>query len=306
MTQLDFVIIGAQRAGTSYLNACLRDHPGLYLCPDEVPYFEDPFFATTPPSALAPVFARARPGQALGIQRPDYLAREECAARIRLHSPDARALAVLRDPVSRAISAYFWYTQFGLLPLEPIDVGFERLLSGTVDPAYPRAKDILDYGLYGRHLSHWFAQFGRDQVLVLLSQDLRRPETFRHVYGFLGVDPDLRSRPLRPANAGVYDQRRLRVLRLRRRLAWSWDGVTTYHYRPRRLRRPLLFVPNAAIVTLDRVVLSRLFGNDLPRLSPDLEARLRAVYAADGALLESLLGRDFTGWRRVASPPPSA
>ena len=103
-----------------------------------------------------------------------------------------------------------------------------------------------------------------------------------------------------PHNAGVYDMRRLRVLRARRRFAWSWSDQTEYHYQPRRLRRPLHFLPNAAIVGFDRLVLARLYGNEQPRLDPELTARLRAVYRDDVGVLEELLGRDFSGWQAVS------
>ncbi len=300
---LDLVVVGAQRAGSSHLSACLGDHPQIYLCPDEVPYFEDPFFANTPPSALAAVFARAHSGQRLGIHRPEYLAHPQCAERIHAHSPAARIVVVLRDPVARAVSAYFWYVQFGLLPLEALDTGMERLLSGAADPAYLRAHEIVDFGMYGHQLRRYLDVFGPDRVLVVLADELDDAATYARMWRFLDVDPDHRPPPPdRRANAGVYDIRRLRVLRTRRRLAWSWDRATTYEYRPRRRRQPLRFLPNAAVVGFDRVVLARLFGNGSADLRADLEARLRAVYTPDLAQLSSLLDRDLTAWGGEPSP----
>ncbi|MDQ4132931.1 MAG: sulfotransferase domain-containing protein, partial [Actinomycetota bacterium] len=234
-----------------------------------------------------------------GIQRPEYLVRDECPARIRAHSPEARVLAVLRDPVARAVSAWFWYVQFGRVPFISVDAGIEALLDGTLGAAYPHGPEVLEYGFYGRHLSRYLDQFGPERVLVLLIDELEEPATFARIYGFLGVDPEHRPAPAGRAltNAGVYDRRRLRVLRVRRRWVWSWDGVTTYTYRPRRWRRPLAFLPNAAVVAFDRVVLASLFGNERPRLRPDLETRLRALYTPDVAVLESLLGRDLSAWK---------
>lgn len=302
--RLDFVIVGAQRAGSTHLNACLQGHPDVFLCPDEVPYFEDPFFLTTPPSELQTALAGARRGQRRGIQRPDYLARPECAQRIRSFAPDARILVVLRDPVARAVSAYFWYVQFGLLPPVSLNVGMDKLLGGWHDRAYPHSPEIVEYGFYGRHLRRYLDHFGPEQVLVLLSEELRDPATFQRVYRFLGVDPSAVVRVrIGRTNPGVYDMRRLRVLRLRRRLVWSWDDTTTYSYRPRRLRRPFRFVANAAIVGFDRVVLSRVFGNGPPSLQADVEERLRATYSDDVRVLESLLGRDLVSWRRVRCVP---
>ncbi len=296
---LDVVVVGAQRAGSSHLSACLGDHPEIYLCPDEVPYFEDPFFANTAPSALAAVFARARPGQRLGIHRPEYLARPECAERIHRHSPAARIVVVLRDPVARAVSAYFWYMQFGLLPLVALGEGMERLLAGRADPDYPRASEVIDFGRYGGQLRRYLDLFGPDQVLVELATELDDQATYARLWKFLDVDPGHRPPPPdRRANRGVYDLRRLRVLRSRRNLAWSWDRATTYEYRSRRLRQPLRSVTSAAVVGFDRLVLARLLGNGSADLRPDHEAHLRAIYAPDLALVTSLTGLDLTAWER--------
>jgi hypothetical protein len=296
---LDFVVVGAQRSATTHLNACLRSHPEIYMCRDEVPYFEHPFFESSDASALAAALGGATEGQRRGIQRPDYLARPECAGNIRSVAPTARILAVLRDPVDRAVSAYHWYVQFGLLPLVPLDEGMERLLAGWTDPAHPRAAEIIELGFYGRHLQRYVDAFGPDQVLVLLGDDLRDPDTFRVVFRFLGVDEHhVLPNAERPTNAGTYDLRRLRVLRARRRFAWSWDDVTEYTYRPRRLRRPLASAVSAAVVGFDRVVLARALGAGPPvALRPDLERRLRDLYVEDVEQLERMLGRDLRRWR---------
>jgi Sulfotransferase domain len=300
---IDFVVVGAQRSATTHLNACLRSHPQVFMCRDEVPYFEHPFFESSSPSSLGDALAGADVGQRRGIQRPDYLARPECPANIHAVAPDARILAVLRDPVARAISAYHWYVQFGLLPLVPLDQGIEQLLDGWSDPSHPRAGEIIELGFYGRHLRRYVDAFGADQVLVLLGSDLGDPHTFPRVFRFLGVDEHHVPRAIdRRTNAGAYDLRRLRVLRARRRLAWSWDDATRYTYQARRRRRPIASLVSAAIVGFDRVVLARALGDGQPPvLRPDLDRRLRATYARDVELLEVLLGRDLTCWSEGAS-----
>jgi hypothetical protein len=297
-TPLDFVIVGAQRSASTSLSTCLRRHPELFIYPDEVPYFEDPFFSSTAPSEFAKVFAAAHPGQRRGIQRPDYLGRPECAINIKTYAPDARILAVLRRPSARAVSAYFWYVQFGLLPLLPLDEGMERLLDGWTDTAYPRAREIIEYGFYGRHLSRYVETFGRDRVLALVDEDMHGLTALRRVYEFLGVSTAMgATRPEGVRNAGVYDLRRLRCLRARRRFVWSWDDVSVFECQRRRRRRPLRFLPNAAIVGFDRLVLARIFRDAQRSLRPDVATRLAAVYAPDVARLEALLQRDLATWR---------
>jgi hypothetical protein len=296
------VVVGAQRAGSTHLAATLEQHPGLYVCPDEVPFFEDPFFGNSDPAALVPVFAAARPDQRLGIHCPSYLGHGEVAARLVARDPGVRVLAVLREPVARAVSLYFWYVQFGMLPLEPLATGMDRLLDGWSDPAYPHAHEVIDWGLYGKHWQRYVDVFSPDQLLVLLIGELDDPGAWRRVFAFLDVDSAFSPEPhLGPKNAGVYDLRRLRWLRTRERWAWSWQETTSYEYRPRRLRKPVRFLLNGAVVGLDRYVLARVFGNDVPTLPPATEARLRARYTDDISHLESLLARDLSSWRQPAS-----
>src|SRR5439155_16486860 len=131
-----------------------------HLEADEVPYFEDPFYDRSPPDAFAAVFASADPHRRWGIHRPDYLGLEPCAARIHAYDPNCRIVVALRDPVSRAVSAYFWYVQFRMLPLVPLNEGLRRLLDGWTDDDAPHATEILDFGRYGHHLQRYVDTFG--------------------------------------------------------------------------------------------------------------------------------------------------
>ena len=85
-----FLIIGAQKAGSTFLHETLRQHPSLFLPRYETPIFEDPFYqAGAVQSELGRILAPARPDQKPGIKRPDYLGRPECPARLARHRRDA-------------------------------------------------------------------------------------------------------------------------------------------------------------------------------------------------------------------------
>ena len=295
--RIDFVLVGAQKAGTTQLNECLDEHPEIFMPHDDVPIFLDPLYANSDPAELAKALAPATPRQRRGIRGTEYLAQPECAERLRAAGVE-RVLAVLRDPVARAVSGYCWYVQFGRLPFVPAEAGLRRLVDGWTDPRYPYAGDVLELGRYGGQLARYLDVFGRDAVLVLRDRELRDAATFRRVFEFLDVDPGVQPRSSGGrSNSGVYDERRLRWLRLRRRFAFQWDGVTEYTYRPRRLRRPVAFAVSAAVVAVDRLLLARVFGNRKPALSDELTARLRAYYRDDVDALETMLGWDLAAWR---------
>jgi hypothetical protein len=299
---LDYLVVGAQKAGSTHLADCLGAHPGLFMCPDEVPYFEDPFYGASDPAELAHAVAGAQPGQARGIHRPEYLAKAECPPRIAADAPAARVLAVLRDPASRAMSAYSWYVQFGLLPLAPIDAGLARLLDGWTDPAYPRSAEVLEWGRYGPQLERFARAVGPDRMLVLLSDDMRAADFPAAAYGFLDVDPSFRPpHAAERTNEGAYDPRRLRWLRARRRFAFSWDDERVYTYVPRRRRHPAKSAVAAGFVAVDRYLLAPVLGGSRPDVPAALASRLRAYYADDVDAVESFLGRAVPAeWRAGA------
>ncbi|MEJ2887932.1 sulfotransferase domain-containing protein [Actinomycetospora aeridis] len=300
----DFVIIGAQKAASTLLLNSLRDHPEAWLPAHEEPYFRDPVFT---PDGF-PAFARPyayRTETRLGLKCPDYLGRPEVPRRLAglLDTPDL--VVCLRDPVARAVSAYFWKVRWGLLPLLPVDEGMRRLLDGGLRDHDGSAGDVLEWGRYGAHLSRYLEVFPREKLMILVDEDLRRaPDvTLDAVARHLGItERGVGEVSRRGANEGVYSRSRLRFLRLRTPLVLRWDAQRTYASipKPHRLAPRLA---NAAVGALDSKVLSRVCDNTRPALSPEVDAELRAFYRDDVAVVEELLGRDLD-WGPTARRHP--
>jgi hypothetical protein len=292
----DFVIIGAQKAASTLVVECLRQHPQVYMPRGETHYFLDHEFFNQTTADLAAVFAGQERVLRRGIKCPDYLGQPDCAARIRatLGSPDI--LAVLRNPADRAVSAYFWRMRWGQLPVASAEIGLRRLLKGEYD-SIPRAAEILEYGKYGKHLSRFEHTFGRQHMLVLLDRDMARDahETIRRVYEFLRVDADVRPAALRRRqNEGVYPLQRIRLLRRRNRFVYdNGDPATGRLRRPRRLF-PL--AASSAVVLADRHLAARLYGNERPTISDELRRELEDYYRSDIQMLESSLSTDLAHW----------
>jgi hypothetical protein len=295
----DFVIIGAQKAGSTALMQQLRDHPQVYLPAGETRYFRDPWYLFQDPSVLSSEVATAKPGvRRRGIKCPDLLGLDECAPRVLDALGRVQLIAVLREPVSRAISAYYWYMQWGYLPVESPDVGLRRILDGAHGDAYPRAAEVLEFGLYGKHLARWTGLFGAERLLVLVDDDLRdQPEReLSAAFGFLGVPTGV-PMPRRHAsvNTGVYSVERLRFLQRRHRhILREIPGFTgRYLQRP---RSPRGWAVDRSVAAIDRLVLSRIYSNDRPELPADLQERLAGYYRDDVIELQRLTGRDLSHW----------
>ena len=164
MTLPNFLVIGAQRAGTSLLHQILLAHPDVYVPAQrkEVHYFDryfergDEWYQSYFPAAGA-----AGRYRAIGEITPDYLATEEAPVRIHALLPACRMIAILRNPVDRV---YSWYQHARRSRNERRD--FATFLHE--EPA------ALCSGLYHRHLQSYLALFPREALLVLLYEELLR------------------------------------------------------------------------------------------------------------------------------------
>jgi len=196
----DFLVLGAQKAGTTALYSYLRRHPGI-TGPSwkEVSYFDRHY-------ARGPAWYRGnfplRRAELVGEASPSYLFHPLAPERAAALVPGARLIALVRDPVERAYSQYQHSVDFGREPLsfeEALDREEERL-EGEVerlcaDPRYFSSAwwdhTYVARGLYAEQLERWYAAFPHEQLLVLANEELseRPAETYARVLEFLGAPP---------------------------------------------------------------------------------------------------------------------
>jgi hypothetical protein len=199
----DFLILGAQKAGTTALYAYLRRHPGI-TGPSwkEVSYF-DRHYARGPSwyRGNFPNVLRAR-GALVGEASPSYLFHPLGPERVKELLPEAQLVVLVRNPIDRALSHYHHEVALGREPLsfehalaaeeQRLDGEEERLRS---DPRYfSRAWWSHTYkarGRYAEQLERWLAVFPREQLLILPSEELLdEPEcTHAQVLEFLEAPP---------------------------------------------------------------------------------------------------------------------
>lgn len=290
--RLDYIVIGAQKAGSTYLMQCLQDHPSLHMPRSETPFFEDPDYDPSRLSDLNDLLRNATSGQLRGIKRPSYLGQPEVPERIASHYPDIKLIAILREPLSRAISAYFHLMKMGLIPIRPVEVGLACILEGKYGDDYPAAKSVLTYGLYHQHLTRYFEHFQRQQIEVLIYDDIQhQPEAaIRRTYAFLGVNTEYTAvrRSNRPM-AAIYSLNRLRLYNLLLPLAFK----TSSDHSRIHLRSSLM---KKMVSATDQYLLKYAFSNEKPTLSKGLANRVREYYRDDVASLRSLIGHNLRAW----------
>lgn len=295
----DFAIIGAQKAGSTALMRVLGEHPQVHMPPGETRYFRDPWYQMESADVLDAAMRTEKPWvRRRGIKSPDLLGDPPCARRLRDALGEIDLIAILREPVDRAISAYFYYMQWGLLPLDAAETGLRGILSGGYAD-HPRAAEILEFGLYGKHLHRFAEVFPAGRLVTILDDDLRADFTdaARQIVEHLGVDTSI---PLKaPArlrtNEGVYSQTRLRFLQRRHRyLLRSYPGFPGKYLQGAAGLRPKLL--DKGIAAVDRLVLARVLDNSKPEISAQLRADLYEYYRDDIRRVSEFLGRDLRRW----------
>jgi hypothetical protein len=189
-----FVIVGAQRCGTTYLYRLLDEHPEIEMAkplrpepkffldeeryPLGLPYYESQFFSQPD--------TRVR-----GEKGTSYIESEIAAQRIKATLPEATVLVVLRDPVHRAISNYRFSLENGVedLPLA------QAMRAATDERPWDRARfsvspyDYLARGRYADYIERLARNVTPEQIHVILFEDLVvDASVIAGLYETLGVD----------------------------------------------------------------------------------------------------------------------
>lgn len=298
----DFVIIGAQKAGSTALMRSLGAHPQIHLPVKETVYFRDPWYQFQGVEELERGARTRKPAVTRrGIKSPDILGDPSCAGRVhQTLGPDTQLIAVLRDPVRRAISSYYWGMQWGWIPIEDPNVGIPRIMSGLYREAYPRASEVLEYGRYAAHLKRFIELFGRDQLAIVTDEELKADidMQMRRIFEFLKVDPDRSVRiPTKRVNSGVYSMRRLQFLKRRHRYIYRpFEGFEAFGAHPHRPASMTGYLSDRAIAAWDRLVLARVLPNEPPRIERPVLNSLATYYRDDVRELSLILDKDLHHW----------
>ncbi len=293
VTMPNFLIIGAQKAGTTSLYYYLKQHPQIYMSPVKEAHFfdqdegEEADFRGPGRSPTAPItsiddyralFRGVTSERAVGEATPSYIYIPEAPGRIRRRLPDAKLVAVLRNPADRAYSAFLHTVRSGREPL----TDFARALGEEEARIRDNWHPLFHYrqrGFYHDQLGRYFDAFGRDRVGVYLYEDLRADPlgVLGGIFRFLGVDETFVPDTSVEYNAsGVPRNRAVRSL-VRR------TNALTPALKP--------FLPFG----LRQRIKGGIFAKP-PPLAPEVREKLIEAYRPDILRLQGLIGRDLSLW----------
>lgn len=219
MTRLaiNFIVLGAEEKVVAGLRATLSAQPGIWMpvVPVEPFFGDDERFGRGVEWFSEEVLEPPRSARTIGLFGPEYMAgtadagSQLIASRVASALPDVLFVALLSDPIARAVSLYY-----ESVPEGPDEGSVEEVARELLDPARLEAarwgepgegRCVVD-GEYGRILASYAAHFPSDRFLVGFWEEfeLRPAELVTRILGFLGVgDPADGVDPEQPVGGGV-------------------------------------------------------------------------------------------------------
>lgn len=196
----DYFIIGAQKSGTTALFNLLQQHPKVAKQKGEIHFF-DLNYAKGQDWYEKRFLGWHNHGLVAGDKSPYYLFQPLVAERLHHYYPDAKIFIVLRNPIDRSYSQY-WFNRRGkrekLETFEEAIEAEEKRLQGLKeqfdeDPLY-KSFNYMHYSYLARsryveQIREWLKYFPRDQIMIVDSNDLRHHtvETLSQAFSFLGL-----------------------------------------------------------------------------------------------------------------------
>lgn len=286
---IDFLVIGAQKSGTTTLFKYMQQHPQLHLPAQKETHF---FVSEDGPSKGLPwylqtYFAGADERKRWGEVCPSYLGYSVAPERIHAMCPDARLVAILRNPVDRAYSHYRMAVR-----RETESRTFRQAVENLRDrqggspktKIWDDAPFVLEFSRYGRSLERYLRYFDQEQMLILFQEDLiSHPEAvLARLLTFLEVDARHR-----PSNLG-----REYHVGGEKRVPWLDDWV--------RRRTILKRVAKRALGSKANLQAARFWFKQL-NIKP---VRNEGPSPEDRELLREILGEDVALLKRLFSLQP--
>jgi hypothetical protein len=297
MTLPNFFIIGAAKAGTTALYEYLKQHPQIFMALVKEPKFfafQNEALAFAGPGdmeaqrnvvtdlfAYENLFRGAGGARAIGEASVIYLYSEQACARIRHYVPDAKLIAVLRNPVERAFSNYLMNVRDGRETLE-----FADALAAEEKRIRENWEFIWHYtraGFYFQQLRRYYDAFPSAQLHIILHEDLEQAplRVTQETFAFLEVNPSFQPDVWVKHNVSTAVPKwRYRIPR------------RTLRSRPARWLKP--YLPARAQRKMEQVLQQR--DKPRPAMQPQVRRHLQALFREDILALQDLIRRDLSAW----------
>jgi Sulfotransferase family len=283
MSRPNFIYIGPDKAGSSWLHEILIRHPEVFMPEAKDLYFFDRYYDHGTAWYLSHFRGAGVAHRVVGEVCQDYLFDARAPQRIEESlGRDVRFMVTLRDPADRAFSSYLYMLKHG----EP---------AGTFTNALRTRPELIEHGRYASSLGRFVDRFGRDSVHVAVFDDLvADPQLFLDdLLRWLGISPMELSEEMLAARLEAGRARSVVLARLAR---WG-AGVV----RERNGANVVGRVKRSPVV---QHALYRALGSERPTMTADERAAVHHALAPEVEQLDAEFGLDLAqrwGWPLPAS-----
>lgn len=277
--RVDFLGLGAQKAGTSWLHRMLAAHPQVFMAQAEDKDLK--FFSAHYDYGYAWYerhFAAGGGAERRGEFSTSYFYSQEAPARVHAYNPNARLVLSLREPVDRLISHHRHEIRTGRLePDVPLTAGVAS------NPSY------VEQSMYFTQLTRWLEHFPLASFHIVIFEELFRDpgRSLRELYEFVGVSPEF----VPPSIHEKVNEGRVP----RSRLIDKGVQLSTATLRAVGAGWLVDSLKRAGVEKKLKAVNSRSDNS----LDAAFVAKLRAMFTHENAQLAKLLGRDLSIWNRA-------
>ena len=294
----NFLIIGAAKSGTTAIYTYIKQHPDIFMSPKkELRYFSNinPQPKAVPKQYIHEsvstleeykhYFDTVAHEKIIGESSPTYLYTPGTAENIKSHIPNVKLLAILRNPVDRAYSAYTHALREWKEPAKSFEEGL-ALETQRINAGWGMLWHYVNAGHYHKQLLRYYQCFKASQIKVVLHDDLvKSPEKLlEDLFIFLDVDPnfhpDISSRP----NVSGFPKNK-----------WFDNFLRTLFLEDNFLKRISQGLFNT---TFRKKITTKIRKANLEKRAMPLELRkqLAAIFSEDIHDLEKLINRDLSHW----------
>lgn len=276
----NFIIVGAMKGGTTSLAHMLRRHPDIYMPKREVHFFDKPDYRGGA-AAYATRFTGRQQELAIGEKTPTYSHHPAVAVRIAQLLPEVKIIWILREPVARAYSHYWFFVSMGKERLS-FEAALEREERGQTRDYTMRYRDRSNYV---KQIQRYLKHFSKEQMLFLLFEEfVQQPDmVLARTCRFLGVD-DSFAFPQRPARRNITTRPRSTTL--------QWLAFHLFNKRGARVLRQVKRW-------------NRRREPGYPPMNLDTQRELQSFFRPLNRKLASMTGLDLALWS-YNKPQPSS
>ncbi len=286
----DIYIIGAQKYGTTTLYDWLSQHPQIYGHPlaKDYPYFsnDNSFHGGTDQFYS---FVKNIPDNCLSLGG-DANAMYSISAIERMQRiiPSAKLIAILRNPIDRAYSAYMHAIERAMETRDFEEAINDELCGFYYDPLDRLRRDYLQHGLYAKQIKNLLHYFPKDQIKIIIFEELReKPHNIlKNVFKFIGVNNDfIPNMIIHNETQGGYRSK--------------WLARLTYAHQSTQTIRNVIktLVPFHIRTTFRKKLIA---FNRVKAVKPSFPANLRPIlqeyYSNEITTLECLLNKEIIAW----------